>query len=136
MAYHDYIYDTNTKINTFTGIRIKQSFRALDYSDKPKVSAWALPSNKYIDLTLGASGSSYTAPANGWVVARIKAGSTSSFLQLNNPTTVLQDYSNINIVGFRASGMLPVQKGQVFSFGYGTNDTVEIFRFIYAEGEV
>ena len=136
VAYHDYIYDTNTKINTFTGIRIKQSFRALDYSDKPKVSAWALPSNKYIDLTLGASGSSYTAPANGWVVARIKAGSTSSFLQLNNPTTVLQDYSNINIVGFRASGMLPVQKGQVFSFGYGTNDTVEIFRFIYAEGEV
>ena len=24
------------------------------------------PSSKYIDLTLGASGSTYTAPANGW----------------------------------------------------------------------
>lgn len=114
----------------------KQPFRALDYNNKSEISGWAMPSNKYIDLTLGASGTSYTAPANGWVFARTKAGSNKSFLQINNSTTALQSFSNMYTVGARASGILPVQKGQVFSFGYETGDTVEFFRFIYAQGEV
>lgn len=119
-----------------TSFSVKQPFRALDYNNKSEISGWAMPSNKYIDLTLGASGTSYTAPANGWVFARTKAGSNKSFLQINNSTTALQSFSNMYTVGARASGILPVQKGQVFSFGYETGDTVEFFRFIYAQGEV
>lgn len=34
------------------------------------LSGLGMPSSKYIDLTLGASGTTYTAPANGWVNMR------------------------------------------------------------------
>ena len=54
----------NGKITSFTP---KLPFRALDYSDKTKITNWSFPSDKYINLTLGASGATYTAPADGWV---------------------------------------------------------------------
>src|SRR5574344_14504 len=38
-------------------------------------SRMGMPSNSYIDLTLGASGSTYTAPANGWIYwAKVAGG--------------------------------------------------------------
>ena len=121
---------------TVTKFNPRTTFKALDYNDKIEISGWSMPSDKYIDLTFGASGSGYIAPANGWVFVRTKAATNSTFLQLNIPTNALQFYHNLYSVGARASGILPVQKGQIFSFGYGTGDTVEFFRFIYAQGEV
>ena len=50
-----------------TSFAPKLPFRALDYSDKTKITNWSFPSDRYIDLTLGASGTTYTAPADGWV---------------------------------------------------------------------
>lgn len=55
--------DENYNITSF---RPKTTFNAVDYSDSSWIAAQAMPSEKYIDLTLGASGTVYTAPANGY----------------------------------------------------------------------
>ena len=39
-----------------TSFNPKLPFRALDYSDKTKITNWSFPSDKYIDLTLGVGG--------------------------------------------------------------------------------
>ena len=69
-----------------------------------------MPSSRYIDLTLGASGSTYVAPANGWVY--IKLDNHSGWTQLRNESAgklliaaVLNAYAGM---------YLPVKRGQIF----------------------
>ena len=97
-----------------------------------KLQSYSLPSSSYIDLTLGPSGSSYTAPANGWFV--VWASMTSQ--------TYIQGTNTVNATGFyhitptgmtiAGRGLLPVRKGDVMTFLYNAN--VEFIRFIYAVG--
>lgn len=55
----------------------------MDNSISSQVARMAMPSNKYIDLTLGASGSTYTAPANGYFQLAVLDGTS---IQLYNQT--------------------------------------------------
>jgi len=119
-------YDrTNGAISNF---RPKLPFRALDYNEKVQISSWAMPSNKYIDLTLGASGSSYTAPANGLFWA---GGSKGSVRLLNDALSVS---SNLYSGYWGGQAFIPVKKGAVVQIEY--SDSATQVRFIYAEGEV
>ena len=121
----------NGKITSFTP---KLPFRALDYSDKTKITNWSFPSNKYIDLTLGASGTTYTAPADGWVFFQDTGNQPYSALVLRTLyyRTSLTPGSNGNPI---MSLIMPVVKGGFFFAEYA-NITGEnrIFRFIYAKG--
>ena len=113
----------------------KQPFRAVDYSDKPTVSGWAMPSNKYINLTVGASGTTYTAPANGLFCAYCHMTNTNAFLDMN-----VGGIYNVRIKDSAwnssdVAQIIPVKKGSVLHLVYsGVN--FYSFRFIYAEGEV
>ena len=125
------VTDSNKKLISFTP---KTVFHALDYNDKSTISGWSMPSSRYIDLTLGASGSTYTAPANGWFVcARVGSSSDQIVYMIN--------YSNgYAAQGVKGTGMLavtsvPVKKGDVIQIDYSTSGDVNTFRFIYAEGE-
>jgi hypothetical protein len=124
-------YVTSTS-GVITSFQPKQPFRALDYNDKSEISSWAMPSDKYIDLTLGASGTSYTAPANGYVYLSRTATAAAQFISLT---------SSLAIKTISASGsqllqvFIPVKRGQSFSVNY-TAATAGTFRFSYAEGEV
>ena len=99
------------------------------------VSGLSMPSDKYIDLTLGASGTTYIAPANGWVSFRKIAGAPNLFIELINYN------SNIfvsNEAAFAESGIqiyLPVKKNDVFETKYNATGANIAFRFIYAQGE-
>lgn len=105
--------------------------------NKSYISGLGMPSNKYIDLTLGASGSEYVAPANGWFFS---AGYYNSALQFNKRVqdSNMDEYSVTTNGGVQgvvgASILLPVKKGDIVYFVY--TSTVTLFRFIYAEGEV
>lgn len=98
----------------------------------------ALLSDRYDDLELNASGSTYTAPANGWFWIQKLSSSTSQYL-----TPVIKD-SNGNIkytltsqptgVGYDAEILAPVSKGDVISIGYNVGGATKSFRFIYAKG--
>ena len=114
-----------------------------DTNGKSLFSGLGMPSGKYTDLTLGASDSIYTAPANGYYYLNIASSELSgaSFISLYNETKMYGVLSNT----YRANTstyisqrcFLPVCKGDVINIGY-TMGTIRItsFRFIYAEGEV
>ena len=95
-----------------------------------------MPSAQYINLTPGASGTIYTAPANGYFFCQIIANGELGFIWL---------YDNINGIGSGQGAragtssdgcrcFIPVKKGETIKFEYGNISRVEFFRFIYAEG--
>ena len=121
-----------------TSLTPKQPFRAVDYNDKPEISGWAMPSSKYINLTLGATGTTYTAPANGWVSFCKRATASAQEAELMAlPLGQSVRYRNTSASGnFLLMVSLPVKKGQQFMVGYTAGGETEQFTFIYAEGEV
>ena len=127
-----------------------QPVELLKRTDKEQITSWSFPSSKYTDLTLGASGTKYTAPANGWfnffgVGASINAKCALGMYISNNgetihttPRSVIQ-YVHGTTVCF---GMFPVKKGDIvvlnyenITFSYGNYNNLGL-KFIYAEGEV
>ena len=122
--------------NRFTSFTPKQTFHALDYNDSSTIAGWAMPSNRYVDLTLGASGTTYTAPANGWVFFAKASGSSGQFNSITNSTSGgLRSDCDASNSGRWATVNCPVKKGDIFSVEYTTSGETKRFRFIYAEGE-
>lgn len=121
-----------------TSFNPKQPFRAVDYNDKPTVSGWGMPSSKYINLTFGASGSSYTAPANGYFCAVATAGADKNYLDIRNLTT--NSLGMLTVGGSAAQGLrafVPALKGQTVALNYSSSlgSNREMF-FVYSKGEV
>ena len=87
-----------------------------------------MPSSRYINLTLGASDSTYTAPANGWF--EFGSGAT-GVIQLINSTKDIGMTSITQTYGVRT--FVPVEKGDVVILKYTA--TPSTHKFIYAEGE-
>ncbi len=93
-------------------------------------------SNRYTDLTMGASGTLYTAPATGWVSVSKNAGIANAYLNLS--------IDGANNIGFTihvpyaenyCRCCLPIKKGDKFIVSYNATGATNTFRFIYAEGE-
>jgi hypothetical protein len=111
----------------------------VDYSDKAEVSSWSMPSSEYIDLTLGASGSTYTAPANGWVMLYKNASASGQYIWMQ---TVHGDITIYDLASYSSTSggvlriTIPVKKGDNCVVAYTAGGTTGRFRFIYAEGEV
>lgn len=121
-----------------TNLKMKQPIRAVDYSDSSTVSGWGMPSSKYIDLTIGATNTRYTAPANGWVNFEMRM--TSGLHQLSNVTKnylgMVQYTTGTNTM---TVSCIPVCKGDIFTIVYnnqGSNTANNRLRFMYAEGEI
>ena len=121
--------DANNKLSNFTP---KTVFHALDWNDKSIISGWGMPSGRYIDLTLGASGSTYTAPANGWFECGCTGTVGSTYFELVAPGSS----ATASYTGGWARASIPVRKGDVMTVYYGGNNfTKQFFLFMYAEGE-
>lgn len=99
------------------------------------MAGMGMPSNTYENLTLGASGTSYTAPANGWFYFSKNAGASSKYISLKNSTacnmqTELISNASNNVL----HTYLPVSKGDTVLVEYDATGTTNLFRFIYAQG--
>lgn len=102
---------------------------------KSTLASYAMPSSRFIELTLGASDSTYTAPANGWYIVKIK-GDTGQFVILQN--TVTDFYVKGNSTQTSATIVpppMPAKKGETVSVSYNASKGVVSFVFIYAEGD-
>lgn len=122
---------TNSGITNFT---VKTVFHALDYNDTEYIPHQAMPSGRGIDLTLGASGASYTAPADGYIYLNKTASA------VNQIITIINDDNGMRVsdTSVTASGWiatyLPVSKGQSIRITYTAGGTTNTFQFIYANG--
>ena len=122
-----------TKINGIS--RIKDAFRAVDWSDRTTVSGWSMPSDKYVDLTLGSSGATYTAPANGWFVLSKAVNATQQYILFLNSTNGMRSDNYNNRNNNTIGAFLPCKKGDIVSCSYSAGGLTSYFRFVYAEGE-
>ena len=93
------------------------------------------PSNRYVDLELKASGSTYTAPANGWVFLQGTASGSNIQLDLGNTATAMGSRIILTNSGNIGKVLLPVNKDDIYSVYYGSL-SANIFRFVYTEGQL
>lgn len=102
----------------------------LSASGKEKAANFSFPSTQSETLSTGTSGTSYTATADGFVVARA-TGST--YLQINDTTADLMfaQYSWGTTGTLHATAM--IAKGHSYTVNY--NGTLTSHTFVYAQGE-
>ena len=96
------------------------------------VAGFSMPGTTYDELTLAASGSTYTAPANGYFVLSKAAGAAGKYIRLAGNAEVADiSYATANVLTI----FLPVSQYEVVTVSYDATGTTNYFRFIYAKGE-
>lgn len=112
---------------------------AIDNSISSQVAHMAMPSDKYIDLTLGASETTYTAPADGWFIFRAQStGVANTYIDTSvfyrNQIISTATYI-VSFAGDTCGFVQQAPKGAILSFVYNaTFGTISAFRFVYAKG--
>ncbi len=90
------------------------------------------PSDKYEDLTLGATGTEYTTPADGWFVLAKAHTAAGQYITFKNP----KNNVGYTFFGHNSTGTLlgscPSLKGEPIVITYTAAGTTEAFRFVYA----
>ena len=119
-----------TSNGKITSLIPRTVFHALDYSDKSTISGWGMPSSRHVNLTLLASGSTYTAPANGWLEIR-KSGSDQEYIKFTGLIETCASASGSNVISL----FVPMKKSDTVTLTYTASGTTHVFRFVYAEGE-
>lgn len=94
----------------------------------------AMPSGTYKSYTLGASGSSYTATADGWITCRLNSVTMLQLYSYTGNNTFLCAFGNNSTATYLAC-TLPVSKGKPFTLSYagGTPSDI-VLRLYYANG--
>jgi len=94
--------------------------------------SWSFPSASYDDLTLGSSGATYTAPADGYFAINKTAGSSNLYLTMSNNSNNMETGNLYAATGqFRC--YIPAKKGDKVAVYYTMTGTTNMFRFIYAQ---
>lgn len=130
-------------VNTDTGVilealnnKVDLDGNNLSVQGKSLISGLGMPSIRYSDLTLLASDSTYTAPANGWFCfQKVNNTSASRFVSLKNLSNNLLSCSWGPFSANDPAVYIPARKGDVVKIQYDCQGETKVFRFIYAEGE-
>ena len=108
----------------------------LSAEGKSLISGLGMPSDKYIDLTLGKTNTNYTAPANGWFSINKLSSGTNQYVDLTNTTNGINVQVRGPANGAACRCYVPAKKGDIVNCTYSAGGTTSHFRFIYAQGEV
>ena len=104
----------------------------------PFVAGLSAPSNTYEDLTLLASGETYTAPADGYFYFDKSASANNqycdTFIYDSNDNVVYRLTSVAPASGYKSRLLVSALKGQKVGFTYTVAGATNAFRFIYAKG--
>lgn len=137
IALFDITLDANVKITKFEPKTVDSvaNSNASNFSQAGRsyLSGLGMPSSRYIDLTLGATGSTYTAPANGYfVISKVATGVQDVVIDLNG---VRWTTSNAPTIGWTCATFVPCKKNDTINVFYSAGGALNYFLFIYAEGE-
>ena len=130
-----------------TSLNPKTSFRAVDYndfdtlnknalldSDKSEITSWGFPSNIYKDFTLGASGATYTAPADGWLYFSKYSNAAAQYINIGWSSSNLQINNYAAASGQQLKLLAPFRKGEQMRTDYNAGGNTSSLRFFYAKG--
>lgn len=115
-------------------IKANTSLSNLTAEGKSLASGLGMLSDKYVGLTLGASGTTYTAPANGWFYLSKTAGKTDAYISLVINGAFGQTI-HVPGAGNQNRTFIPARKGDTLTVTYSATGETSAFRFYYAEGE-
>lgn len=93
----------------------------------------SMPSGTYIDLTLGSSGATYTAPADGWLMLRKKSSGSGQYIAFENIASSLVGKS-ISTTTQELAAFVPVKAGDEITVTYNAGGDTNKFRFVYSVG--
>lgn len=102
--------------------------------NKAVVTGYSFPSNRYVELTLGATGAAYTAPANGWYVLHKTSGAAGEYLILTDSSNKMRSDAWSSGGDQYTAIFLPVRKGEEVNAYYTFSGKTTTFRFVYAFG--
>lgn len=134
--------DSNSAVKTALDGKANINLANVNNSGTSRGASWAMPSTTNVELTLGASGATYTAPANGWFTLRLtsKGGTGEAWVIVSSSASALSvrdsNYHTNTTTELGLYCSIPVKAGNVISISYATMPTVvaRVLRFIYAEG--
>lgn len=112
--------------------KIEEQIASLIPNNSSLIANYAMPSSKYINLTFGASGTKYTAPANGWVYIQVTGTSTAYNLGVSVGDSLMGFGQTGTFNGYDIGYTIPVAKGMTFGITYA-NVSKKFFKFIYAQ---
>lgn len=125
-------YDNNTlKVNDsgqlYTDISsMNQQLSGLSLPDVTKVT----------ELTLGASGTTYTAPGNGYFFLDTDSNNNTGYIEFVSPSAVYYEYKYPTYTTTQPLQILfPCLKGDIVTVVYQNISSRRTFKFIYASGE-
>ena len=133
-----YVGETVQNANLINIARIEETKTNVDASNfsdtgKSAITHMAMPSSRYTPLILGASDTTYTAPADGWFLWRVTGGGVSLYSLYN----VTKDYAMGNVtngVGYITQLFLPVNKNDIIRTTYQITPSNYALTFFYANG--
>lgn len=114
-----------------TSLNQKTAFHAVDYNDSEYIAHCAMPSDRYIDLTLGNDNDPLTAPADGYYMLNKASGAANERVGFLGrvSTLVYSTASSETLVAY-----IPVSKGETVRVRFTATGATNGFRFIYANG--
>lgn len=117
-----------------SNFRLNRLFIALDKSDTEYIAHQAMLNKQHIDLTLGASGTTYTMPADGYIYIYKTGSGAGQWLTVKNQTTDVDMIEYDIGGGSQRTILMPVSKGDIVQVGYSLGGATNKFRFYYANG--
>lgn len=125
-------------INGLENSKANTSLNNLTTAGKEVATKASFPgSTKRTQLTFGATGTTYTAPADGYFYARLAGGGLATYLILYNQSSAMYSVDKANSARHECNVWIPAVKNEVVVLQYATqnNPTLQTIHFLYAEGE-
>lgn len=100
---------------------------------KGSISTYVFPSKKNVVLTIPASKTTLTAPANGWFVYQSTGGGTKNdYMFMKNNTSAFYGCQTRDLVGHGVYVNCPAKKGESVYFEWIDSGTTRNLKFVYA----
>lgn len=116
------------------GVALAQSdLNNLTNTARDLITNVVMPGTNYIDLTMGPSGTIYTAPAAGYFKFSLNLDANHYFAIFNGPTDNVSDLLEIAVAAMKQNYIIatPVYKNQLIRIQYSAYDMVNSARFYY-----
>lgn len=123
-----------------TGIASLKDGANFTNTGKANIAHLGMPSGQWDNLTLGASGTRYTAPADGYFALMLSAQNLDEYCNLYvespNGQYIYGVTNHPTHIGYNQGQIVPVSKGCRVQIVYTMSGNINYFKFIYANGSL